>query len=481
MTQKRTAGPTRPTALEVRHASADATAGPPEAIRPLSALSEQELEDELDRAGIPIAPDIVEGWRLPRVERVGLGYVASFERLGVELRFDRLRESRGDTSCELTVTRYGSHLLRQRFNLVSGPTRASTAKDLDGRPRPKDWTRVDWREVLEMSSLAVLDLHRAGEPFHRVGHEPLVDRSARRLIDPWLPLGKPTLIYAPAGAGKSTLGAALIVTLGLGIEVVPGCPPPTEPVRCLILDWESDRIEWNDRLAHIAAGVGATWTADQAALYRACRAPLDEQVEQVAEVIARNRIGFVLVDSAEKAIGASSGAESYGDRAGRLYEAVDRLGVTSVILDHVSGEDMKRTDGRVIRKAIGSTMKGAWARAVYELKREREPDTVEKRVELVLHTAKINDAAPQRPFEFAIVYDDDAIRFERANVTAPDLTEGLARPERMRRQLADGSLSTKTLAERMEISEGQVRSILSKDRGRRFKRMPGGLIVLLRP
>lgn len=464
-----------------RDENPEADAGLPDGLRPLSSLSERDLEEVLDRAGIPIAPDIVEGWRRPRVERIGLGYLASFDKLGVKLRFDRLRESRGDTSCELIVLRYDSHLLRQRFNLVSGPTRASTAKDLDGRPRPKDWTRVDWREVLEMSCLAVLDLYRAGEPFSRVGHEPLSERSARRLIDPWLPFGKPTLLYAPWGAGKSTLGAALVVSLELGIEVVPGWPPPAPPVRCLILDWESDRTEWNDRLARIAAGVGATWSVDQAALHRACRAPLDEQVEQVAETIARHGIGFVLIDSAEKAIGASSAAESYGDRAGRLYEAIDRLGVTSVILDHVSGEDMKRTDGRVIRKAIGSTMKGAWARAVYELKRERDPDTVEKRVELVLHTAKVNDAAPQRPFEFAIVYDDDAIRFERAKVTAPDLTDGLGKPERMRRLLADGSLTTKAIAERMNTSQGQVRSILSKDSGRRFKRMPDGLIVLLRP
>jgi hypothetical protein len=459
----------------------EANVDAPEAIRPLSSLSERELEEELDRAGISVAADIVEGWRKPPVERIGLGYMAAFAQLGVELRFDRLRESRGETSCELTVLRYGSHLLRQRFNLVSGPTRASAAKDLDGRPRPKEWTRVDWREVLEMSCLAVLDLYRAGEPFSRVGHEPLSERSARRLIDPWLPFGKPTLLYAPWGAGKSTLGAALIVTLELGIQVVPGWPPPAEPVRCLVLDWESDRTEWNDRLARIAAGVGATWTADRAALYRACRGPLDEQVEQPAEMVTRHGIGFVLIDSAEKAIGASSGAESYGDRAGRLYEAIDRLGVTILVLDHVSGEDMKRTDGRVIRKAIGSTMKGAWARAVYELKREREPDTVEKRVELVLHTAKVNDAAPQRPFEFAIVYDDDAIRFERAKVTAPDLTEGLGKSERMRRLLADGSLTTKAIAERMNTSQGQVRSILSKDSGRRFKRMPDGLIVLLRP
>jgi hypothetical protein len=332
-----------------------------------------------------------------------------------------------------------------------------------------------------MSCLAILNLHRAGEPFNLVGHRPISDRSTRRLIDPWLPLGKPASIHSPWGAGKSTVGAAVVTTLELGVEVIPGWPPPSEPVKCLILDWESDVDEWNDRLALIAAGVGATWPA-LSAMHRRCRHPLDEQVEKVAEAIARNQIGFLLIDSAEKAIGASSGVESYGDRAGRLFEAIDQLGVTTLILDHVAGEDMKRTDGRVIRKAIGSTMKGAWARAVYELKREREPDALESRVEPVLHTAKVNDGPPLRPFEFAIVYDDDAIRFERAHVTAPELTEALSKTERMARVLVGGALPTKQLAEELEVSEGWVRAVLSKDRHGRFLRLPDGSIGLgMRP
>lgn len=422
-------------------------------------------------------PDPAEAWRQPTVDQVGLGYVARFERLGIELRLDRMHESRGDTSCELTVTRSGAHLLRQRFSLSSGPARSSAAKHLDGLPRPKGTEREDWREILEMTCLAVLDRQRDGEPFNLVGHRPVSDRNTRRLIAPWLPLNKPATIYAPWGAGKSTLGAAIVATCELGVEVIPGWPPPADPVKCLILDWESDVDEWNDRLALIAAGVGATWPA-LSAMHRRCRHPLDEQVEKVAEAIARNGIGFVLVDSAEKAIGASSGAETYGDRAGRLYEAIDQLGITTLILDHVAGEDMKRADGRVIRKAIGSTMKGAWARAVYELKREREPDALESRVELVLHTVKVNDGPPLRPFEFAIVYDDDAIRFERAHVTAPELTEALSKTERMARVLVRGATSTKALAEELEVTEGWVRAVLSKDKHGRFVRLPDGSIGL---
>jgi hypothetical protein len=438
---------------------------------------------EIDRLieAIPIAADIIEAGRLPTIEQVGLGFRAQFEDLGIELRIERIRESRGDTTCELTVTRYGSHLLRQRFNLVSGPARTSAARDLDRLPRPKDVERVDWREVLEMSCLAILDRHRSGEPFNLVGHRAVTERASRRLIPPWLPLGRATLIYAPWGAGKSTLGAAIVVTLQRLEEIIPGWPPPAEPVRCLILDWESTAEEWNDRLALIAAGAGTGWPVEDAVMHRACRSPLDEQVEKVAEAIARNGIGFVLIDSAEKAIGASSGTESYGDRAGRLFEAIDRLGVTTVVLDHVAGEDMKRDTGRPIRKAIGSTMKGAWARAVYELKREREPDEIAQRVELVLHSAKVNDGPPLPPFEFAIVYDDAGIRFERSHVTAPDLAMGLSKPERMTRVLAHGAKSTHAIATELEITEAHVRSILSKDSGRRFVTLPDGSIGVVMP
>ena len=148
---------------------------------------------ERRRAGIPPS----EARRLPMLDEVGLGFRVKFSELGVELRIDRLRESRGDTTCELTVRRYESHLLRQRFNLTSGPARTSTARDLEKLPRPKDVARVDWREILEMTCLAVLERCRSGEPFNLVGYRPIIPRAARRLIDPWLPLGRATLIYAP--------------------------------------------------------------------------------------------------------------------------------------------------------------------------------------------------------------------------------------------------------------------------------------------
>lgn len=372
----------------------------------------------------------------------------------------------------MTVIRHGSHLLRQRFNLSSGTTRSATAKLLKEASRAD---AIDWRECLEMTCLAVLDLHRQGEPFDIVGHRPLTTTVERRLIDPYIPLNRASLFWAPGGAGKSTLARAIVVSVELFAEVIPGWHPRSE-TRCLVLDWEGDAAEWNDGLSRIAAGIGAEM---RSVMYRRCRHPLDEQVEKLAEVIDRNNIGLLVVDSAEKAVGAGGGGETYEGRAQRLYDALDRLAVTAIVIDHVAGDDVRNGDSRVIRKAIGSTMKVNWARAAYDLKREVSP--LPGRVELVMHSAKINDGPRLPPYEFAIVYDGDngPIRFERSATEAPELLRSLSQPEQMARALAAGAKSTRDVAAALDVPESSVRTILTRDRGRRFVRLPDNSIGLV--
>lgn len=425
---------------------------------------------------IPVAPDIVEAGRRPDVERVGMGYVATFERIGVELRFDRLRDSRGDLGAELTVLRYGSHLFRARVNLLSGTARASTARYLDALPRPKDAERVDWREVLEMAFLAVLDVERQGEPFDIVGHRPTGRTEDRRLLGRHIPKAKPTTIYAPGNTGKSTLARAAIVSWELGVEILPGLAS-AEETRCLILDWDTDQEEWNDGLARIAAGVGRTM---RPVLYRRCRRPLDEQVDKLAQVIAREGIGVVVIDHAEAASASRGTGESYEQRADRLFTAIGELGpVTTILLDHVTGDEVRNGAERIARKGIGSVMKVNKSRAAYYL--AREPSPLPGRAELVLHNTKLNDGAPLPPYSFAVLYDgeDGPIRFERTDLDSPELLRALSQPEQMRRHLRDGAKATRVLAELMDVPESTIRTILARDKDRRFTRLPDGSIGLV--
>jgi hypothetical protein len=427
-------------------------------------------------AEFPVAPDVVEAGRLPHVERVGLGYVATYQRLGLDVRFDRLRESRGDPSAELTVLRYGSHQFRARVNLLSGTARSSTARYLDALPRPKDVERVDHREALEMAFLAVLDRERQGEPFDIVGHRPIGRTEDRRLLGRHIVEKRPQSIVAPGNTGKTTAARAMVASLELNAEILPGMPP-REQTRCLVLDWDTDADDWNDGLARIAAGVGQEM---RPVLYRRCRRPLDEQIEKLSEVIAREDVGFVVIDHVEAASASRTTGESYEQRTDRLFAAIGELGpVTTLLLDHVTGDDVRNGSERIARKAIGSVMKLNKSRAAYYL--AREPSPLPGRAEMVLHNIKLNDAAPLPPYSFAVLYDGDdgPIRFETTDLESPELLRALSQPEQMRRHLRDGAVGTQELAELLDAPQSTVRTILARDKGRHFLRLPDGRIGLV--
>ena len=143
----------------------------------------------------------------------------------------------------------------------------------------------------------------------------------------------------------------------------------------------------------------------------------------------------------------------------------------------MAGSDYVNGQERPIAKAYGSVMKGAWARAVYELKREREP--LPGRTELVLRCEKMNDAARLQPLGLAVIHEGarGPIRIERAGVEAPDLIKSLSQAEQMARLLRDGARSDDGIAKALGISRSNIRTILSRH-SRTFLRLSDGRVGL---
>lgn len=405
----------------------------------------------------------------------GLGYRGGAAH-GVGLGLTRLRESRGELSGELTVERDGMHLLAQRFSVSSGTARSAVARSLaehpfggEGPGRPA----IDWREVLEQFCLRVLELERTGDPTEEVGTRELAS-APPRVIDPYLPEAI-SLVWGPQGTGKSTIAVAVAVTLEEYVEVIPGWHP-REQRKVLILDWEASAQEWNDRIVRVAAGLGID---PPAIAYRRMRRPLVDQVEELSVEIDRRGIGFLVVDSYEKAAGAGGDA-TYEDKAARMFAALDRLARPALVLDHVAGDDLKGGPGKVIVKSIGSVLKGAWARALYDLKRDPNLSS-DQRTELVMHNVKLNDAERLHPYEFAIVSEGNRgpITFERSRLSSPELLASLPKHDQMRRLLVSGALPVKELAKSLDVSEGYIRSLVSRYPAL-FQTLPGVGVGLVR-
>lgn len=410
----------------------------------------------------------------PEIQRVGIGYVAHFPAIGIQLRVSYLKTRSGESKGELTVTAQPAgrpnlkpgHLFQGSFNFSSLTTRTSTARYLQER-----WP-ADWVSILEQTCLGVLQLERQGEPWHDLESEsfPL---SIHDTVSPILPLNAPTVLFAPFGAGKSTLAGALVVSVALGIEVVPGWKPMSGPV--VILDWEDHPLPWQERLRAIARGVGSDQIGP--VRYRSCYRPLTDDLEGIASYCDEVGAAMVVVDSIGLAAGVSEGAAE--ETSVRFFAALRALGRTALLIDQVSGETAQRTGPAT--KSYGSIFKMYLASNAFELRREKEPQ--DGTAEVVLINTKRRGGRKLSPiglaFEYANGENPEWIRVRRTEVQAHDLQESLPHHLRMARLLGrQGAMSVKAIADELQVSPAMIRALASRHKDK-FGRMNDERLTLL--
>lgn len=413
----------------------------------------------LFRAPIQVEP--------PDVQRVGLGYRAVFPNAGIEMRLSRVHETRYEVHGELTVQFAASaavfdrHLYQSRFNLSSGSTRTSTAKLLNER------LKADWVSMLERFCLAVLELERTGGETEEIGHLETKEPD-RWLLQPLLLTRKSTILFGPGGSWKSTLGAAVAVSLTTGQSVIPDWPAQKSTV--LVLDWEDDSDVWNTRLRQIAVGAGQL---PPMVAYRRMKRPLADALESIAAEVAARKIGALIVDSVGLAIGASHEGEGSADGAFRLFEALRQLGTTNLLIDHVAGVDLRSND--LAAKPYGSVYKENLARNSFQVRRPKEVSG--DRAEFILVQSKTNGVRIP-PQELAVTHGESTITFARGRVSSPELSSALSLRERIARCLGEnGAMRTEDLAQALDVPSSSVRKMVQRDE--RFVRLSDSRIGLV--
>ena len=405
----------------------------------------------------------------PDVARVGLGYRLTFGQAGVEILVSRLRESRGELTAEIAITSRRSaldfadgHIHSSRFNLTSISARNTLATTLDKR------VKGDWSAILERLCLAIVQQERRSQPVQLIGRLPRRP-APPKLLDPLLPLGQVSVVFAPGGVGKSTLAAAIAVTVASGEPVISGWSATRAPV--LVLDYETTGEEWNDRVAAIAEGAGID---PPDITYRGCSKPLADDIEAVAAFATECRAGLVIVDSVGIASGSSREGSDANESTVRLFAALRSLGVTVLLVDHVKGEDLQTSGPN--SKPYGSIYKVNLARSVWELRREK--DAVGNRSDLLLLHVKVNDGPKHAPIGLTVDYSGDAIAFDLSAVEAPDLAGALPLRERMARVLRSGAQPAARIAEELGVPDAHIRSLLSRHSDM-FTRLPDHRIGLV--
>jgi len=393
----------------------------PEAARNLDEGLLKNIQAEVIDSISPPSPEP------PEISRVGLGYRAVFPMSGIEMGLERIREGRGEVHGELYVsvpvsdnTFPDGHIFGARFNVSSLAARTSVGKYLSSRLKD-----VDWDGMLERFCMEILAAERKGEDFQSVGADPQ-EPPDRWLLRPILLKGKTTILFGPGGSWKSTIGAAVAVSVATGAEVVPGWRTheaglPDRPAPVLILDWEDGNATWNRRLNWIA--VGAKQLPPEVH-YRHMSRPLVDDLESIAKYVSDNKIELLIVDSVGLAAGAQSASESPADGAFRLFTALRQLGTTNMLIDHVAGAELGIRGPS--NKPYGSVYKINLARSVFEVRSEKASGN---RCEVLLLHTKTNSARVP-PQQLLIVYGEVTIEFMQWAVTSPELKRALPKPRK---------------------------------------------------
>lgn len=374
-------------------------------------------------------------------------HVLDWPDVHIRIRLDRLRNERenltGEIAVKTTNPGVAQHLHQARFNLTSTTARKTLAKALQER------LDLAWDDMIEQACVMVLAKHREGEPVIRVGNLPPREALKYR-VAPLLLNNQPTLAYGPGGTGKSYFALYLAVLIG-GSWQHNGLI--AEPGKVLVLDYETDQYEVDERIKAIVKGLDVA--TDPEIYYRFCAAPLTHEVDDIQAFVTEHQIDVVIVDPLGGAVGADmNDSEPILDyfRALRALRTITGFSVTSLSIDHTNKE------GRL----FGSEYKFHRARSVFEAKKQQ--DVGADVLDFGLYHRKMNNGKLLPPRGYRLAFGAESVTFTEKDVRdVPELAGALPIKDQLYGLLRQGKMSVQDLSETLSIREETVRVTLNRN------------------
>ncbi len=315
----------------------------------------------------------------------------------------------------------------------------------------------EWAAKLDDICNRALIWLRRGDPVVTVASDgPLVP--TRFLINPILPLGKPTILLGLGGAGKGQLAVALCTIVGL--------PWIDNPLRLrvldqvtpsLYLDWEEDEAEITRRLKLLVVGHNLPYFHFQ---YRHCHGALANDIEQIQNLVFEGKYGLLVVDS----LGLACGGDLM-DGAIPFFDAIRRLNVTTLIVAHPAKNRLPGAKATT----YGAAFFDNYSRSIWEVRSAKSNDG--NTVDIALHHNKANNSRLFKPLGIQITYTPDeanpgadkAMTLRRFDpMGTPELTESMTISERILGLLKRGPMEKTDIVEELGTAEPTTRTALNR-------------------
>ncbi len=331
-----------------------------------------------------------------------------------------------------------------QLNFSSSRTRNELARHLkDAYPT---W---DWSEFIDSVSYHIQERARLGEPVQELWTSEDI-RPLQYLIEPLISKDVPTVIYGEKGVGKSTLVLALYACLILPWYDNPlGLKAPSESIRTLVLDWEVDGEIVQRTAKQMQMGMDMP---PFPIFYRRCSLPLIDDLETIQRHISDIGAEAIIIDSLGQAAG---GELKDAESALNFFAALRKLKVTSII----NAQTSKDTESK--RKHVyGSTFFEYYARSVFELCKSDSDDSDD--ISVGLFHRMCNLARLDKPRGFRIHYNENGISIEDQPLNPSEFRDKVRGQLLIHQVLQKGALSIKEIVEQTELTEHNIRVILSR-------------------
>jgi hypothetical protein len=378
--------------------------------------------------------------------------------------FGNVRESSGDLTAVVRAYYLNGRgpeplMAPSRLNLVAPRSRAEVAKAIAARGEPTDLDAPTWGQIIEYCCGRAYVAWERGEPFVDLTTVALAPWDKRELVKGFVPRNDPVTLFSDGGGGKSTVAAALALSVLTGKEIVPGLPP-LESGPILYLDWESNKDEHGHRLHRMAQHLGLT--LPERFVYRRNYRAFADDLATFRREVARSQPILTVVDSAVPASGddvKETGAAKY------LFNGLRSLSesMASIVLAHMSKAEAERDSGRA--RVMGTVMYENLSRSVWEGRPSTE--AAENTLVSGWYHRKFNGGRRRSPFAIQVVYDDDDLPrgFERVDIRDyPDLDERRPTRDRLTEFLGRSKRSTKEIADFLGMEVDKARRMLKNRR-----------------
>jgi len=371
---------------------------------------------------------------------------------------DRIRERKEGISLWLTITVGAGGVL---FGPVSQNILLPTFDDRMVK-QLSERHEANWRAILQhVRAEVVKSLEETTRAVDMVTFQP--SAPSPWIAYPFVRRMQPNIIFGHGSSGKTTLGAALSISIASGIPLLPRVDI-REKGNVLYLDWETDDEEFatvrDALLAHVPEAAASL--SNEAIIYRRLSGPLESQIDRVIKDVVDHDISTVFYDSLGKAV-ATNINEPDAPRV--FYQCVGATGCSAVVFTHISSESVVRKGSEI--RPFGSVYWWDYGRNNWFLKASQEPG--EKSLRVGLYHSKINRGRKLKPYGYEMTFEEDdeqntiGIYYQTRDVREDEvLAEGTSLKERILYVLKRGPQTAGEIAESLNHDQNRTRSYLNK-------------------